>query len=92
MLVRALQNHYSPCNLVFQCNSLASAPLEFNVLVAGETKRHPEVEALLVPGDSRTEVMKRALGWLVQASSPSVPMSLRAKHGNLLSLDGREFM
>jgi hypothetical protein len=37
---------------------------------AGEIKRHPEVEALLVPGDSRTEVMKRALDWLIQASSP----------------------
>ncbi len=32
---------------------------------AGEIKRHPEVETLLVAGDNRTEVMKKVLNWLV---------------------------
>lgn len=30
---------------------------------AGEIKRHPEVETLLVTGDVPTEVMKKVLDW-----------------------------
>jgi hypothetical protein len=32
--------------------------LKFNELGAGEIKRRPEVEMLMVTGDSRTEAMK----------------------------------
>jgi hypothetical protein len=32
---------------------------EFNGLAAGQIKRRPEVEVLLVTGDSRTEVVKK---------------------------------
>jgi nucleoside-triphosphatase THEP1 len=31
---------------------------------ADEIKRHPEVEALLVTGDNRNEVIKKVLDWL----------------------------
>jgi len=31
---------------------------------AGEIKRRPEVETLLVTADNRTEVMKKVLNWL----------------------------
>jgi len=34
--------------------------LEFNGPGAGEIKRHPEVEVLLVARDDRTDVMKKA--------------------------------
>ena len=40
--------------------------LEFDGLVAGEIKRRPEVETLLVPRDNRTEVMKKVLNWLTE--------------------------
>jgi hypothetical protein len=40
--------------------------LEFNGPGAGEIKRHPEVETLLVTRDNRTEVMKKALNWLTE--------------------------
>jgi nucleoside-triphosphatase THEP1 len=33
---------------------------------ADEIKRHPEVEALLVTRDNRTEVMKKVLNWLME--------------------------
>jgi nucleoside-triphosphatase THEP1 len=33
---------------------------------AGEIKRHPEVEVLLITGDNRTEVMREALNWLME--------------------------
>jgi nucleoside-triphosphatase THEP1 len=33
---------------------------------AGEIKRHPEVEALLVTRDNRTEVMRKVLDWLAE--------------------------
>jgi nucleoside-triphosphatase THEP1 len=32
--------------------------------LAGEIKRHPEVEVLLVTRDNRTQVMKKVLNWL----------------------------
>ena len=52
--------------------------LEFNGLGAGEIKRHPGIEILLVTRDKPTSVTKKVLNWLTQASSPSIPMSLRA--------------
>jgi len=33
---------------------------------ADEIKRHPEVEALLVTRDNRTEVMRKVLNWLTE--------------------------
>jgi hypothetical protein len=38
--------------------------LEFNRLDAGEIRRRPEVETLLVTRDSRTEVMNKVFRWL----------------------------
>ena len=40
---------------------------EFDGLDAGEIKRHPEVETLLVAGGNRTEGMKNVLSWLTEA-------------------------
>jgi nucleoside-triphosphatase THEP1 len=34
--------------------------------LAGEIKRHPEVEMLPVTRDNRTEVMKKVLNWLME--------------------------
>jgi len=34
--------------------------------LAGEIKRHPEVETLLVSRDNHTEGMKKVLDWLVE--------------------------
>jgi hypothetical protein len=44
--------------------------MEFNGLDAGEIKRRPEVETLLVTRDNRTEVMRKVLNWLTEGSSP----------------------
>jgi hypothetical protein len=33
---------------------------------AGEIKRHPEVETLLVTRDNPTEVMRKVLNWLAE--------------------------
>jgi len=41
-----------------------TVPLEFSGLSAGEVKRRPEVETLLVTRDNRTEVMRKVIGWL----------------------------
>jgi hypothetical protein len=35
-------------------------------LFGGEIKRHPEVEVLLVPGDSRTEALRKVSGGLTE--------------------------
>ena len=40
--------------------------LEFNGLGAGEVKRHPEAETLLVTRGNRTEVMKKVLNRLMK--------------------------
>jgi hypothetical protein len=40
--------------------------LEFSGLGAGEIKRHPHVETVLVTGDKRTEVMRKVLDWLME--------------------------
>jgi hypothetical protein len=40
--------------------------LEFSKRGAAEIKRRPEVEVLLVTGDSRIEVKKKRLNWLVE--------------------------
>jgi hypothetical protein len=68
---------------------------------AGEIKRHPEVETLLVTGDSRAKVMRKVLNWPteVQETSRPVPHVIASTYkvrGNLLSLvflslDGRGF-
>jgi hypothetical protein len=34
--------------------------------LAGEIKRHPEVETLPAARDDRTEVMKKVLNWLTE--------------------------
>ena len=46
--------------------------LEFNGLGAGEIKRDPEVETLLVTRDNRTEVMKKGLHWLTEGANQAV--------------------
>ena len=43
-------------------NQLTTAPSPHPC--AGEIKRHPEVETLLVTGDSGAEVMKKVSNWL----------------------------
>ena len=43
--------------------------LEFNGPGAGEIKRHPEVETLLITTDNRTEAMTKVLNWLTEDSS-----------------------
>jgi hypothetical protein len=40
------------------------ASVEFNGLVAGEIKRHPEVEPLRVTGDTHAKAVKKVLNWL----------------------------
>jgi len=42
---------------------------EFKGRVAGEIKRHPEVETLLVTRDNRAEVMNKVLTWLTEGVS-----------------------
>lgn len=34
--------------------------------LAGVTKRHPEVEVLLVTGDNRTEITRKVTDWLTE--------------------------
>jgi len=36
---------------------------------AGEIKRHPEVDTLLVTRDNRTVVMEKALSWLTEGTN-----------------------
>ena len=38
--------------------------LKFNGVRAGEIKRHPEGETLLVTRGNRTEAMKKVLAWV----------------------------
>lgn len=45
------------------------APLEFDGLGAGEIKRRPQVETLLVTRDNRTEVMRKVLGSVTEVEA-----------------------
>jgi hypothetical protein len=57
-------------NSQFIVGPIGMVSLEFKGLGAGEIKRDPEVETLLVTKDKPTEIMKKALNWLAKDKNP----------------------
>jgi hypothetical protein len=50
--------------------------LEFDGLGAGGIKRHPEIEALLLTGDNRAEVIQKVLAPSSLRGAPATKQSL----------------